>query len=112
MNTFTAASLVLAAALAATAATPAANAASLPSDHAVLVVSCAPGNRPSQRAVAELLGTNNAHAVYAGRNRLMTQVRNACRKAGTERVALVGRETSTLVVVQPVAPVAKPIADN
>jgi hypothetical protein len=111
MNTLAAASFVLAA-LATTFTTPVAAAAALPSDHAVLVVSCGPGNRPSQRAVAELLGTNNAQEIYAGRNRLMAQVRSACRKAGTERVAVVGRESSTIVAVEPAAPVSKPIADN
>ena len=111
MNTLAAASLVLAAALAAT-FTPTAAAAGVPSNQPVLVVACGAGNRPSQRDVARLLGTNNAHEVYAGRSRVMAQVRSACRKAGIERVAVVGRASPTMVAVEPVAPASGPIAGN
>jgi hypothetical protein len=111
MNTLATASLVLAAALATAFTLPAA-ATPLPADHAVLVVSCDADARLSQRAVAGLLDTNNGHAVYEGRNRLIAQVRRACRKAGIERVAIVGRETSTVVAVAPAAPASGSIADN
>jgi hypothetical protein len=110
MNTF-AASLALAAALATTFTMPVA-AASPPAGHAVLVVPCGPGNRPSQRAIAGLLGTNNAHEVYAGRNRVMAQVRSACRKAGIAQVAVVGRAPATRVAAEANLPASGPIAGN
>jgi hypothetical protein len=112
MNVLATASLVLAATLATTFTMPVAAAAPLPSGHAVLVVPCGPGNRPSQRAVAELLGTNNAHEVYAGRERLMAQVRNACRKAGIAQVAVVGRATETRVAAEATPTASAPIAGN
>jgi hypothetical protein len=111
MNTLAAASLVLAAALAATFSMPVVAVAPVSSGHAVLVVSCSPGARPSQRDVAALLGTNNGHEIYEGRDRLMTQVRSACRKAGIERVAITGRGMSARVAVATAA-ASRPIADN
>jgi hypothetical protein len=110
MNTLAAASLVLAAALATTLPMPVVAAVPVSSGHAVLVVSCRPGARPSQRDIAALLGTNNGHEVYQGRDRLMTQVRSACRKAGIERVAITGREMSARVAVETAA--SRPIANN
>jgi hypothetical protein len=111
MNTLAAACLALAAALASTFTMPVA-AAALPADHAVLVVSCGPGNRPSQRAIAGLLGTNNSHEVYAGRERVMAQVRHACRKAGIAQVAVVGRASESRTTAEASAPAAGPIAGN
>jgi len=109
MNTFAAASLVLAAALATTFTLPVA-AATPPPGRAVLVVAC--GQRPSQQAVADLIGSNNAHEVYAARNRLMTQVRSACRKAGIVQVAVVGRATDASVATATTLPASGPIAGN
>jgi hypothetical protein len=111
MNTFAAASLVLAAALATTFTRPVAAATPLPG-RAVLVVSCGAGHRPSQQAVADLIGSNNAHEVYAARNRLMTQVRSACRKAGIVQVAVVGRATDASVATATTLPASGPIAGN
>jgi hypothetical protein len=107
MRTFTNAAFVLAAVVATAFTTPAA-ATDLPFGRAVLVVPCGDGNRPSQRAVAELIGSNNAHEVYAARNRLMGQVRSACRKAGIIQVAVVGRATDAQVAVEVAA--AAPVA--
>jgi hypothetical protein len=109
MNTYAAASLVLAAALASSVSMPVA-AASPPAGHAVLVVSC--GQRPSQAAVAGLIGSNNTHEIYAARTRLMTQVRSACRKAGIAHVAVVGRATQTRVAAETTLPASGPIAGN
>jgi len=111
MNTFAAASLALAAALATTVTMPVA-AASPPPGHAVLVVSCGPGNRPSQRAVADLIGSNNPHQAYTTRTQLMAQVRSACRKPGTTQVAIVGRATEARVAAETNLPASGPIAGN
>jgi hypothetical protein len=109
MNTL-AASLVLATLLATSA--PSAVAATDPTGRAVLVVECGAGNRPSQRAVADLIGDNNSHRVYKARSLLMAQVRSACAKAGITQVALVGRPVAAPVAIGGAAPASRPIAGN
>jgi hypothetical protein len=69
------------------AAAPLAAAAASPSD--ALTVDCA--RLPSQRTVAEFTGIANFGHAYAERERLMSEVRRAC-KPGVRQVRLV-RET-------------------
>ena len=64
-------------------------------------MSCADGSRPSLGEVADFLGSNNSHEVYAARGRLMKQVRHECGKAGVATVALVGRAVPTQVAGTP-----------
>ena len=110
MNTLAAATLVLATLLAP--ATTTAAAATEATGHAVLVVKCEAGNRPTLRAVADLIGDNNSHQVYKARNQLMAQVRSACAKAGITQVAVVGPKTETVVAANPALTAAAPVAGN
>jgi hypothetical protein len=96
MNRLATASIALAALLASAAS---AAAADLPADRAVLIVSCADGNRPGMQAVAEFLGTNNSSEIYTARGRIMAQVRSECGKANTATVAVVGRKLESNAVV-------------
>jgi len=59
-------------------------------------IDCVSGRLPSQRAVADLLGTHNFSQIYAERTRLMQLARSQCQRGSASTIRIVSAPPTPL----------------
>ena len=59
-------------------------------------IDCISGRLPSQRAVADLLGTHNFSQIYAERTRLMQLARSQCQRGSASTIRIVSAPPTPL----------------